>query len=90
MTKDEAKQHFGTYTKLAKALGVAQASVSLWGKYPPPLRQLQIEALTGGALKAEPGIALPMTANVSPQHREINTSDGIVPSETGSAQGIKQ
>jgi hypothetical protein len=26
----------------------------LWGEYPPPLRQLQIQLLTGGQLIAEP------------------------------------
>lgn len=40
--------------RLAEALGMSQGSVSLWGEYPPPLRQLQIEALTGGKLRAEP------------------------------------
>ena len=40
--------------RLAEALGMSQGSVSLWDKYPPPLRQLQIEALTGGKLRAEP------------------------------------
>ena len=55
MTKDEAIQAFGgTQASLAKALGMTQGSVSLWGMYPPPLRQLQIEALSGGALRAEP------------------------------------
>lgn len=53
MTKDQAVRHYGTQGKLATALGMKQSSVSLWGEYPPPLRQLQIEALTAGALKAE-------------------------------------
>lgn len=55
MTKDQAIQFFGTQVLLAKALGMSQGSVSLWGDYPPELRQLQIEALTRGVLKAEPG-----------------------------------
>lgn len=53
MTKDQAVSHYGTQGKLAEALGMKQSSVSLWGEYPPPLRQLQIESLTAGALKAE-------------------------------------
>lgn len=53
MTKNQAVSHYGTQGKLAEALGMRQSSVSLWGAYPPPLRQLQIEALTSGALKAE-------------------------------------
>jgi hypothetical protein len=41
--------------KLAEALGIkSQGSVAAWDEYPPPLRQLQIEALTRGQLKAEP------------------------------------
>ena len=54
MTKDQAVQHFGTQVLLAQALGMSQGSVSLWGEFPPALRQLQLEAVTGGALKAEP------------------------------------
>jgi len=54
MTKDQAVGHFDTQVKLAEALGITQGSVAGWGVYPPPLRQLQLEALTGGALKAEP------------------------------------
>jgi hypothetical protein len=53
MTKDQAVEHFGTQVLLAQALGMSQGSVSLWGAYPPALRQLQLEAITGGALKAE-------------------------------------
>lgn len=54
MTKDDAiKALGGTQEALAKALGMTQGSVSLWKTYPPPLRQLQIEVLTGGALRAE-------------------------------------
>jgi hypothetical protein len=53
MTKDQAVQHFGTQVLLAQALGMSQGSVSLWGEFPPALRQLQLEAVTSGALKAE-------------------------------------
>lgn len=55
MKTDDAIEAFGgTQVLTAKALGITQGSVSLWGEYPPPLRQLQIEALTGGRLRAEP------------------------------------
>ena len=33
---------------------MSQGTIAGWGEYPPPLRQLQIEVATGGALKAEP------------------------------------
>lgn len=55
MTKDDAIRALGgTQAALAEKLGIYQGSVSLWGEFPPALRQLQIEALTAGALRAEP------------------------------------
>mgnify|MGYP003456782076 FL=1 len=54
MTKTEAINHFGSQVAAAKALGIAQPSVSLWPEQLPELRQLQIENLTDGALKAGP------------------------------------
>ncbi len=57
MKKTDAINHFGTQTALAAVLGVDQSTISKsWGDYPPPLRQLQLEHITGGALKAEPTI----------------------------------
>ncbi len=53
MTTDQAIKHFGTQVQLAQVLGITQSSISTWGKYPPALRQLQIEAATRGALRAE-------------------------------------
>ena len=45
----------GTQTATAKALGLNQSSISEWGEYPPEARQLAIERISRGALKAEPG-----------------------------------
>jgi DNA-binding transcriptional regulator YdaS (Cro superfamily) len=56
MTKAEAVRYYGTQRKLAAALGVSQPSIANWPDRPPPYRQIQIEADTGGALKADPGI----------------------------------
>ena len=56
MTTDEAVKHYGTQQKLADALGIKQGSVSGWGDRPPVLRQLQLQRITNGKLKAEPGI----------------------------------
>lgn len=53
MTKDEAIKWAGTQVKLAEALGLSQGTIAGWREHPPELRQLQIEALSGGALKAE-------------------------------------
>lgn len=54
MTTSECIAHYGSRPKLAAALGIAAPSVYDWDEYPPPLRQLQIEALTGRKLVAEP------------------------------------
>jgi transcriptional repressor of cell division inhibition gene dicB len=59
MTTDQAVSHYGTQVKLATALKMAQSTISGWGEYPPEIRQLQIQQLTGGKLKAEPGILVP-------------------------------
>jgi len=56
MNKSDAIKFFSTQAKLAEALGMTQHAVSGWKEYPPPLRQLQIEKLTKGALKAEVSI----------------------------------
>jgi transcriptional repressor of cell division inhibition gene dicB len=56
MTTQEAIKFYKTQTKLAQALGIQQGSVSEWGEYPPKLRQLQLQQITRGRLKAEPGL----------------------------------
>lgn len=55
LTKD-AIEHFGTQSALARALGIKPPSISDWGETVPPLRQLQLERLTGGTLRADPSI----------------------------------
>ena len=55
MTKAEAIKHFDTQVRLGEALDCKQHTISGWGEYPPDNRQLQIERVTLGALKAEPG-----------------------------------
>lgn len=55
MKTSEVTAYYGTQTKAAKALGIDQSSISDWKEFPPDRRQMQIERLTGGALKAEPG-----------------------------------
>ena len=52
MKTKTAISYFKTPTKLARALGIKQSSIYDWGEFAPPLRQLQIEILTNGALKA--------------------------------------
>ena len=55
MSPDEAIQHFGGQSGLAKAVGVTQPTVSGWktsGKIPEP-RQFHIEVVTKGKLRAD-------------------------------------
>jgi DNA-binding transcriptional regulator Cro len=54
MKTSDLLSFFGSQQKVAVALGIRQPSVARWGEFPPALRQLQAEALTAGALKAEP------------------------------------
>lgn len=52
-TKDAIKFYGGSRSALAQALGIEPESTYSWGTYVPGLRQLQLEALTDGALKAQ-------------------------------------
>ena len=70
----DATKHFGTQTELARLLGTRQSTVASWGEFPPPLRQLQIQALSGGLLKAE-GQILPRKAKY--RLSDAVTQDGI-------------
>jgi len=47
-------EHYGSKSAVAAALDLKVPSVYEWGEFPPPLRQIQIEMLTGGRLLAEP------------------------------------
>ena len=61
MTYDEALIIFKTQANLARALGITQSTVSLWGKGPrgrkvftiPRAYQYQLEVITNGALRVD-------------------------------------
>lgn len=54
MTTQECIEHFGTGQAVADALGLAhRSSITLWGRYPPPGRQAELEIITKGKLKSE-------------------------------------
>lgn len=55
-TSDALAFFGGSKPALADALGIKVPSIYEWGEFPPPLRQIQIEHLTGGTLKAEPDV----------------------------------
>jgi hypothetical protein len=54
MTYGEVIAHFGSQAQAARALGINQASVSVWRLRGVPLgRQYQLEIVTTGALKVD-------------------------------------
>jgi transcriptional repressor of cell division inhibition gene dicB len=59
MNTKQVLRHFGSQKAVARALGIAQPSVFQWGDRPPALRQLQLEHITAGRLKADAGILDP-------------------------------
>lgn len=56
MRTSDAVDFFKTQQGVADALGIKQSSVAEWGEYPPPLRQVQLEAVTDRKLLAEPDV----------------------------------
>lgn len=58
MNAKHVLEFYKTQQAIADALGIAQPSVAKWFRngVVPQLRQLQLAALTGGALKADIGI----------------------------------
>jgi transcriptional repressor of cell division inhibition gene dicB len=55
MKTSEVLAYYGqNKSAVARALEIDPSSVHDWGDYPPGGRQLQLELLTGGVLKAEP------------------------------------
>jgi DNA-binding transcriptional regulator YdaS (Cro superfamily) len=53
MRKIDVIQYFGSQVAVAGALRITKSAVSGWGEEIPPLRAIQIEEITGGALKAD-------------------------------------
>lgn len=58
MSIDEVLSYFKTRAKAAEALGVQTQAIYNWvtADKVPPLRQVQIEKLTRGKLKADPDV----------------------------------
>ncbi len=52
-TKDAINWAGGTQQKLADKLGCSQSVVAEWGEHPTAARQLQIQVLSLGRLRAE-------------------------------------
>jgi hypothetical protein len=49
-----AIKHFKGEAALAKALDITVPAIYQWKTFPPDVRQLQIQRITEGKLKAEP------------------------------------
>lgn len=54
MRTQDAIDHYGSRRALADALKIRPESTYSWGEEVPALRQLQLERLTEGALRADP------------------------------------
>ena len=53
MTTEEALEYFGGRKRLAAALDIWPHATARWGKFPPKVRQYQIQVITEGNLKVE-------------------------------------
>ena len=53
MTLPDAREYFGSYAKIAKALKISKGAVTQWNGVIPESRQLEIHRITKGALKAD-------------------------------------
>lgn len=55
MTYDDILKHFGSQAAIARAIAIKQPSVCEWqNSGVPALRQIQLERITLGALRADP------------------------------------
>lgn len=54
MDLNDLKNHYGSIPNAARALGLVRQAVYQWKDGIPALRQIQIERITVGALKADP------------------------------------
>ncbi len=59
MKTRDAVKHFGGRAKLAGKLGITTQAITQWGENVPTRRALELEKLTGGALRAEPPLRQP-------------------------------
>lgn len=62
MTLEEARTHFGNYSKVAKALGISRGAITQWRGVIPDDRQVDLHRITKGALRADPKILSQMRA----------------------------
>ncbi|EKO6113600.1 MULTISPECIES: Cro/CI family transcriptional regulator [Klebsiella] len=56
MFKQDAINYFGSKSKLAKAAGVAPASVSVWGDLVPEKNAMRLQLASEGVLQYDPEV----------------------------------
>ena len=58
MTLEQVRKHFGSYAEAARKIGISRGGIAQWHTfgYVPRFRQLQIEKITRGRLKADPSV----------------------------------
>ena len=56
MFKQDAINYFGSKSKLAKAAGVAPASVSVWGELVPEKNAMRLQLASEGVLQYDPEV----------------------------------
>lgn len=56
MFKQDAINYFGSKSKLAKAVGVAPASVSVWGELVPEKNAMRLQLASEGVLQYDPEV----------------------------------
>ncbi|CAH3897277.1 hypothetical protein AI2945V1_3561, partial [Klebsiella oxytoca] len=54
--KQDAINYFGSKSKLAKAAGVAPASVSVWGELVPEKNAMRLQLASEGVLQYDPEV----------------------------------
>ena len=56
MTLHQAREHYGNYAKMARALGISRSAITQWQGVIPDQRQLDLQRITKGALQADSAI----------------------------------
>jgi len=76
MNTQDLKNHFGTLTAAARAIGTSIQVVSAWNTKNriPPGRQFEIQILTGGKLQADPPKGRPEYGSKGPRGESANTA----------------
>lgn len=55
MLVSDVLEHFKSRAEIARALGLSKKAVYQWGEHVPPLRAAQLQRITHGKLKFDPG-----------------------------------